>query len=575
MFQTVNSLLNNRTKHLPTHDNPQQLSNGFANFFVKKITKIRDEMDNASINTDLQTNDQPANCPPFTNFKQLSKGEVQSVITKFSNSTCSLNPQPTWLLKMHLEPHLASLTELVNASLSSGNFPVDSHKAIINPLLKKPTLDKEDLKNFRPVSNLSFTAKVIEKCAANQIIDHLNNNDLMDPYQSAYRAKHSTETALLKVQSDILREIDAKRVIFIILLDLSATFDTVDHSILLQRLEKRFNIGGVALRWFSSYLSGWKSTVNVSNVLSHPVTSGFGLPQGSIMGPLMFPCYTAPLGEIAQKHCIRYHIYADDTQLYVAFNPCDPFAMENALNKLSSCISEMRRWMAANYLKLNDSKTEFFITGSSYNLRHLPPAEITIGSAKIKPSESIRNLGVMFNPTPSLSNHVDMLRRSINFHVRNLWRIRRYIDQNTCHHVARALITSRLDYCNAMFTVLSSKDLARLQRLQNSAARVIFAVSRRVEASPLLEVLHWLPVSSRIIFKILLHVFKILNGQAPGYLTELLIITSLLGVSDLPVIPPALCFIHLPQLLVTRDSKLLLLNPGTCYPLKSELSPLL
>ena len=128
----------------------------------------------------------------------------------------------------------------------------------------------------------------------------------------------------------------------------------------------------------------------------------------------------------------------------------------------------------------------------------------------------------MLNPTLSLSNHVDMLRRSINFHVRNLWRIRRYTDQNTCHHVARALITSRLDYCNAMFTVLSSKDLARLQRLQNSAARVIFAVSRRVDASPLLEALHWLPVSSRITFKILLYVFKILNSQAPGYLTELL-----------------------------------------------------
>ena len=114
----------------------------------------------------------------------------------------------------------------------------------------------------------------------------------------------------------------------------------------------------------------------------------------------------------------------------------------------------------------------FFITGSSYNLRHLPPAEITIGSAKIKPSDSIRNLDVMLNPTLSLSNHVDMLRRPINFHARKLWRIRRYIDQNTCYHVARAL-ASRIDYCNAMFTVLSSKDLARLQRFQNSAARVI------------------------------------------------------------------------------------------------------
>ena len=340
--QAVNNLINNRTKHLPNHDNPEQLSNGFTNRFVKKITKIRDEMDNASIDTDLQTNDQPATCPPFTNFKQLSKGEVQSVITKFSNSTCSLDPQPKWFLKIHLEPHLVSLIELVNASLVTGNFPADSHKGIINTLLKKPTLDKEDLINFRPVCKLSFTAQVIEKCAANQFIDHLNSNDLTDPYQVAYRAKHSTETALLKsnlhqyallkVQNDILCEFDAMRVVFIILLDLSAAFDTVDHSILLQRPEKRFNIGGAALQWFSSYLSGWNGTVNVSNVLRHPVTSEFGLPQGSIMGPLMFPCYTVPLGEIAQIHCIRYHIYADDTQLYVAFNPRDPFAMGNALN---------------------------------------------------------------------------------------------------------------------------------------------------------------------------------------------------------------------------------------------------
>ena len=117
----------------------------------------------------------------------------------------------------------------------------------------------------------------------------------------------------------------------------------------------------------------------------------------------------------------------------------------------------------ADHLKLNDSKTEFFITGSAYNLRHLPPAEIMMGSAEIKPSQSICNLGVMLNPTLSLSNHVDMLRRSINFHVRNLWRIRRYIDQNTCHHVARALITSRLDYYSAMFTVLS---LSRLNVVQ-------------------------------------------------------------------------------------------------------------
>ena len=214
-------------------------------------------------------------------------------------------------------------------------------------------------------------------------------------------------------------------------------------------------------------------------------------------------------------------MYADDTQLYATFNPRDLSEMNNVLIKLTSCITEMREWMAANYLKLNDSKTDFFICGSTYNLKRLPPVEITIGSASIKPSQSIRNLGVMFDPTLSLSSHVNMLRRTINFHIRNLWRIRRYIDQNTCHHVARALITSRLDYCNAMFTVLSAKDLAKLQRLQNSAARVIFGVGRRVDAAPLLQALHWLPIRNRITFKTLLYVFKIINGQAPEYLKEL------------------------------------------------------
>ena len=145
---------------------------------------------------------------------------------------------------------------------------------------------------------------------------------------------------------------------------------------------------------------------------------------------------------------------------------------------------------SANYLKLNDSKMEFFVAGSTHSLRLLPPLELTIGTSNIKPSDVIRNLGVSFNSTMSFSNHVNHLRQTINFQIRNLWRIRRFIDIDTSHHVARALITSRLDYCNALFTHLSSKDTTRLQRLQNSAVRAVFAVGRRVEVAPLLNKLH-------------------------------------------------------------------------------------
>ena len=151
----------------------------------------------------------------------------------------------------------------------------------------------------------------------------------------------------------------------------------------------------------------------------------------------------------------------------------------------------------------------------------LDKIEITIGSSTIKPSKVIRNLGVYFDNTKTLSFHIDNVRRSVLFHIRNLWRIRKFIDTATCPHAACALVLSRIDYCNVLFTCLSAKNTSRLQRLQNSGARVVFAVGRRTEAEPLLRTLHWLPVPQRVIFKILLYVYKALNEQAPLYITEL------------------------------------------------------
>ena len=169
---------------------------------------------------------------------------------------------------------------------------------------------------------------------------------------------------------------------------------------------------------------------------------------------------------------------------------------------------------------MNDSKTEFLAAGCAYYLHFLPQLELTIGTYNITPSQVIRNLGVFLNKTMSFSNHVNHLRQTINFQIKNLWRIRSFIEINTCHHVVRALVTSRLDYCNALFTYLSSADICRLQRLQNSAARVIFAVGRRAEATPLLINLHWLTVSKRITFKLLLYVFKFFQNQNPLYLSD-------------------------------------------------------
>lgn len=521
----MNSLLNNQAKQLPTFDDPKDLSTRFARFYTNKISDIRSDLDNDPDKPDiLEFSDScPVSCVPLNEFAEMSTDEVRKVISGSSNASCILDNHPTWLLKQHVEEHLPAITAIVNKSLLSGIFPSVAHRAIVTPLIKKPSLDKEVLKNYRPVSNLSFVAKVIEKSAATQLVEHLNVNSFSDPLQSAYRALHSTETALIKVLSDIIADIDSRRAAFIVLLDMSAAFDTVDHKILLNRLKERFGIFGTAYAWFESYLHGWASQVSISGILSDPVTANFGVPQGSVLGPLLFTCYSNPIGDIVRSFSLRYHAYADDLQIYASFDPRIPGDMEKTVTNITECIVEIRKWLSANYLKLNDSKSEFFITGSYHSLKQVDTSriELAIGDSKIKISPVIRNLGCFLDSNMSLTAHIDNLRKSILFHVRNLWRIRRFIDEETCHHAVRALVTSRLDYCNALFTILSAKDIGRLQRLQNSAARLVFSVGRMTEAAPLLQTLHWLPIQQRITFKVLLYVFKAFNNLAPPYIAEL------------------------------------------------------
>eukprot|EP00057_Strongylocentrotus_purpuratus_P020645 XP_011675119.1 PREDICTED: uncharacterized protein LOC105443539 [Strongylocentrotus purpuratus] len=215
----------------------------------------------------------------------------------------------------------------------------------------------------------------------------------------------------------------------------------------------------------------------------------------------------------------------DDIQIYVMFDPTDPVAIDAALGRLSSCITEIQRWMNANKLKLNDGKTEFFVSASPHHRSsHLMnDVKLMIGEKSFPPCKSIRNLGVTLEPSVNLSLHVNLLSRSIKYHLRNLRRVRRFIDQSTCHAAARALILSRLDYCNSLFSVLSQRDLDRLQRLQNSAARLVFSAPLRTHITPLRLELHWLPVRQRIAFKILLLVYKSLNHRCPPYIADCLV----------------------------------------------------
>ena len=209
---------------------------------------------------------------------------------------------------------------MINDSLSSGFVPVELKQALITPLLKKSTLKLELFSSYRPVSNLPFIAKLLERIAVKRVNVHLTDGRRMAPTQSAYRVYHSTETALVKVVNDLLMAADRGCGSVLMLVDLRAAFDTVDHTALLERLQNRFSITGSILHWLKSYLSVRTQNVSVCGVKSEPLPLMSGVPQGSLLGPTIFTAHLSPVHDVVSRHEIDLHTYADDNELYTSFN---------------------------------------------------------------------------------------------------------------------------------------------------------------------------------------------------------------------------------------------------------------
>ena len=231
-----------------------------------------------------------------------------------------------------------------------GLVPVTLRTAIVKPLLKSDTLDKDLLKNYRPVSNITFVGKVLDKVAVRRLLDHLTLNGLHEEYQSAYNMLHSTETAILRVQHEIARELDKNHAMLFIMPDLSSASDTIDHEHLLTLLHDEYVIRETALSWFRAYLEDRTHCVQIDSNTSATIPLQSGVSQGSVFGPVMFTLYTTPMQRIFKRHGIKYHKYADDIQLrvYASYNPAKPGDQVETARRVTYCIWKSgERWRCA------------------------------------------------------------------------------------------------------------------------------------------------------------------------------------------------------------------------------------
>ena len=354
--------------------------------------------------------------------------------------SCDIDPLPTWLLKLYINELLHIITAIVNASLSDG-MPETLKTGYVIPLLKKPSLDQQTLKHYRPVTNLAFISKVIEKTVATRLKQHLHENGLYDPFQSAYRERHSTETALLKVQNDILTALDQGNAVVQVLLDLSAAFDTIDHQILLSRMEKRFRVTGTALDWLKSYLCGRRQVTVISRSKSDIKQLHYGVPQGSVLGPLLFVCYMTPLSDIIDQHGPSKHFYADDSELYLAFKP-SPRQPQATVSTLELCVSDV-------------VKTELLI---HHNPRKsLEPCKMIVDGSQVVPSDAASNLGVRYDTALHFNQHISRVVQSTSHQLRNIGHIRQFLTTDAAKTLVQAMVTSRLDYGNSLLAGLPDR----------------------------------------------------------------------------------------------------------------------
>ena len=518
LFNTVNTIFgkNKSKKVFPHHDDPKDLANSFNKFYLQKVEQLRSKIPISNQNSQRNSNFRGTimDC-----FRPTTVQELRKILKESGIKTSFNDALPASILKQVMEELLPHLCQLVNKSLSTGSVE-GIKESIVVPLLKKAGLDPEILKNYRPVADLVFLSKLSERVVAKRLEDHMCGNNLQSKYEHGYKKFHSTETLLVPLIDEALCALDKNLAFILLLIDLSAAFDTVDIDLLLHTMATEIGIRGIALDWFESFLKGRNQRVLIENSLSDSLKVDFGVPQGSVLGPVLFNIYIRSLFEIIENHGFSTSGYADDNNARQSFALHFQYDVINF--QLPTLMNKIKNWMHSHFLKINPDKTEVivFLPNTLKNERTINGAFLE-GDC-IRFSHVVKNLGFSLDKYLSMESQVDAIVGHCYKLIGDVARIRHLLDDKDTESLMHAIMSSRIDYCNSLFCGINKNLISKLQKVQNAAARLISKRRKHESVRDVLVELHWLPVEQRIIFKILLLTYKILNGIAPDCLASLL-----------------------------------------------------
>ena len=521
LYNVFNQLVDNGTEAvLPQHDSDEELANRFSQYFLQKVNTIRESFNSSNV---IQATVEPEQFlgTVLSQFERTSVSELAAIIQEHGIKCSIADNFPADLVSENIDLFLPAWAELINTSFEEGSF--DGLKlAFINPLIKDYNLDHESLKSFRPVSNLLFLSKLMERVVLKRLLNHMEKNNLVIPNQSGYKKGHSTETLLVRITNDLLIASDKNTATVLLLLDLSAAFDTVDVNKLLDILFVEIGIRSLALKWFKSFLIDRTCKVKIGNSYSEEVILEFGVPQGSVLGPILFNIYIRSFYRyVNQNSSFTSHGFADDHQLYCSFSAHNQVFMLGP--NIIDLLTKVKHWMNTFFVKLNESKTNIIVFAPKRIEKDITINGLFIDNKCIRFSNVVENLGVLLDNQLTFKQQITKCTQSCYMSIKKISSVKSFLDSNHRKVLVTALILSQLDYCNGLLYNVDNTLLKQLQKVENCAAKLIF--NRRkydTGLSSLYTSLHWLQIKQRIVFKILLLVHKGIYSQAPVYLRELI-----------------------------------------------------
>ena len=373
---------------------------------------------------------------------------------------------PTSVLKgVDVFLHAPLVAHLANLLFTEGCFPDRYKRAQVTPLMKHPGLDADNPTNYRPIFNLTTISKIIERLVLAIFRGHITGSQSFNVSQSAYRRHHSTETALLCILKDIYGKIDQGHSTLLVGLDLSAAFDTVEHSVLVTRLKRSFGVRGVLLTRIESYLIDRTQFIRLGSSSSAVTQCPCGVPQGSVLGPLLLVAYISSTSNTAAQ-------FGVGTQMYVALSPTH---INTSISNLQNCFTAVHLWFSQNGLVINPVESEAIIFSTAQRARKTLTAikQVDVASCQVQVLNSVNVLGITLDQHLTFKDHVQNVCKSAQYYTRALRQIRFSLTADMAKTVASALVNPRFDYANDVLYDASEHDLAKLQLAQNALVRYL------------------------------------------------------------------------------------------------------